>query len=68
VGVVQVIGGTDAEEIDFCALAVQFFEVSIKAFKFRKKRGFGEIAVDYAYRVIFVERCYQAVAGGFDGL
>src|SRR5690606_14659018 len=69
-GVVQMIGRADAEVIDplFVFFVSEALQVPIEAFELREERGFGEVAVDDADRIMRIHRRHEPVARVADRL
>jgi hypothetical protein len=68
VGVVQVVGRADAQEVDALAAALDLLEVAVEALELHEEVGLGKVAVQYAHRIVGVQGGQQQVAGVPDGL
>lgn len=66
----QIVGGTDRHVVYFfCALATaQLVDVTVEPLELSEKTGLGKMTVNDSHRVVRVERRYELITGGLDGL
>ena len=61
-GIMKIIRRADTYIINFSSCAFEFIKMPVKSFKLHKKITFGEIAVNPANTIKFVETCKKIVA------
>jgi hypothetical protein len=66
--IVEVIRGANADVLNVLRLSFPLIDVPVKSLKLGEKVRLGEIAVDNAYAVIWVQHGNQFVSGLFYGL
>ena len=66
-GIVQIVGRTNGNIIDVRSLPSQFFTMPVEAFEFGEEMSFGEVFVEYAYGIVFVQGCKEVVARSLYG-